>query len=344
MSRFKTAPLAAALTAAIFSSAQAAHKIVVFDAPGAGTSDFQGTFVAGISAKGTIAGYIVNADGADRGFTRAPSGTITMFDAPGAGTDQNEGTVVGAISSNGRIAGVYRDASNVQHGYVRLADGSLTTFDVNGAVNGLNVTGINKAGTATGIFYDANNVARCFLRSAAGAITAFNPKNSDNCYANGIGDDGSVIGAYQAGSTYGAFLRGRKGKTTAFAPNGTKYVEAMRINAAGQIAGNFTDTADLTHGMLREADGTLLTFDVANAAYTVGWGIGEDGSIVGYEGGGNFVSKAFVRSPGGGIVTFTASSGTTAGTGTYAYGIDAHGRVAGNVRDDGGPTRGFFRN
>ena len=63
-------------------------SIVVFDAPGADTTegDFNGTFPAGINDAGLIAGYYIDSSNVSHGFLRSPNGSFTTFDPPGAGT------------------------------------------------------------------------------------------------------------------------------------------------------------------------------------------------------------------------------------------------------------------
>ena len=106
--------------------------MTTFDAPGAGTGPFQGTFTLGINTTGTITGYYVDAANVNHAFVRASDGTITTFDVPGAGTGPFQGTSAQAINAPGAVTGEYVDASDVNHGFVRASDGTITTFDVPG--------------------------------------------------------------------------------------------------------------------------------------------------------------------------------------------------------------------
>jgi hypothetical protein len=115
----------------LFCGLARAGSITPFDAPGAGTGSFQGTFPAAINPAGTITGFFTDASFASHGFVRAADGTITTFDAPGAGTSFFQGTTAGTINPAGAIAGYYTDASSVSHGFVR-AKGTLTSFDLQG--------------------------------------------------------------------------------------------------------------------------------------------------------------------------------------------------------------------
>lgn len=65
--------------------------ITTFDAPGAGTGQFQGTFAYNINPAGAIAGQYLDANNVYHGYVRAPDGAITTFDAPDAGTGAFQG-------------------------------------------------------------------------------------------------------------------------------------------------------------------------------------------------------------------------------------------------------------
>jgi hypothetical protein len=105
--------------------------LVAFDAPGAGTGAFQGTYALGINAAGAIAGEFADASGMTHGFLRAPDGTITTIDAPGVGTGD---TVAVSINSSGAITGRYFDATG-EHGFLRDFDGTFTTIDPPGSIS-----------------------------------------------------------------------------------------------------------------------------------------------------------------------------------------------------------------
>jgi hypothetical protein len=79
--------------------------ITTFDAPGAGTGQFQGTFAYNINPAGAIAGQYLDANNVYHGYVRAPDGAITTFDAPDAGTGAFQGTLtatIGGLNAQGR--------------------------------------------------------------------------------------------------------------------------------------------------------------------------------------------------------------------------------------------------
>jgi hypothetical protein len=64
---------------------QAQGEITSFDAPGAGTGSFQGTFPQQMTAAGRIVGYYRDNNGMNHGFVRSVQGQFTTIDVPGAG-------------------------------------------------------------------------------------------------------------------------------------------------------------------------------------------------------------------------------------------------------------------
>jgi hypothetical protein len=111
--------------------AASAHepRIITFDAPDAGTAQYQGTGCFAytdcsvlINNRGEITGYFLDTNNVYRGFVRSPWGNVTTFDAPGANTTPGaySGTFPVSINDEGEITGYYLDANNVNHGFVLL--------------------------------------------------------------------------------------------------------------------------------------------------------------------------------------------------------------------------------
>ncbi len=158
------------------SIAVSAQTIITFDAPGAGTGAFQGTFGGGLTPNGTIMGNYFDADNLSHGFLMDRNGAFTTIDAPDAGNVPGsfQGTYPFGINTNGAITGWYVDDANVNHGFVRDKHGALVEFDVPGAGTGPgqgpNVYSIAPNGAVTGFFLDPNNVVHGFVREADGAL------------------------------------------------------------------------------------------------------------------------------------------------------------------------------
>ena len=295
----------------------AADTIVTFDAPGAGTASGQGTVPSSITPGGAIAGYYADAGNVHHGFfLSALGGTFTSFDAPGAGTVgpfQFRGTFAFGINPQGAIAGYYGDTSAVPHGYVRDKDGTITTFDVPGAARTF-AYNINPAGSIAGHYRDAFKVLHGYVRAPDGTITTFD--------APGAG----------TGVRQGTFV-------SVF---GT-------INPDGAITGYYLDASNVFHGYMRDANGTITTFDAPGAGTgpfqgTIAQGINPAGVIAGNHIDASNVVHGFVRANDGTITTFDApGAGMGAGQGTEVQAINPSGAITGNSTDSNNANHGFVR-
>jgi hypothetical protein len=190
-----------------------------FDAPGAGTNIFQGTFPAvssGLNNVGTLIGDYMDENSVYHGFVRTKNGEIISFDVNGAGTGPFQGTDPISINSRGQIVGIYLDSANTAHGFVRNPDGSTTTIDVPGA----------GTGSLQGTFLEMNT------------------------------DEGFIVGDYADGNgAFHGFLRNPKGEITYFDVPGAgtgNYQGTIptSINAAGTITGIFADSNTAYHGFV----------------------------------------------------------------------------------------------
>src|SRR5947207_10566159 len=129
-------PAATILVALAISTPLSAQTITTFDAPGAGTGAFQGTYATNIGPSGTIIGFSRDASDVRHGFIRFQDGTFTIFDAPGAGTAAFQGTRAYATNPSGTMTGWFNDSAGAVHGYVRSNQGAITVFDAPGAGTG----------------------------------------------------------------------------------------------------------------------------------------------------------------------------------------------------------------
>jgi hypothetical protein len=193
-----------------------------FDAPGAGTGTFEGTYVVGINPAGAITGQYYDVNFLAHGYLRDRDGALTTFDVPGA-IDPYRGTNPSAINQAGAITGEYfqpisgNPFGGNHRGFLRAPDGTFTTFD-------------------------AATYPPCCIWTFATAIT---PNETIVGYDN----DGHDI--------FHGFLRTRDGTITLFdAPGaGTGHNQGtipLAINPAGTITGYYTtDASRVRHGFLR---------------------------------------------------------------------------------------------
>jgi hypothetical protein len=283
--------------------------VTEFDAPGAGTSAYQGTAALDINSSGEIAGLYILPNNSIRAFVRHPNGKFTTFNVAGAGTGANQGTIPYSINPQGDITGYYIDANNVDHGYLRLSNGSITSIDVPGAGaasgQGTLAFNLNSKGEIAGEYIDASNVIHGFLLvPGPGRFTSFD--------------------APGAGTGPG---------------QGTETASEDGLSRKGSLAGAYIDASNIVHGLLLVADGTMTTFDVTGAGTgtyqgTYPGGIDPKNTISGYYIDGNNVYHGFQRRKDGAVTAFDVpGAGTAAGQGTQGENINAAGMIDGQYID-----------
>ena len=153
-------------------------RFITFDAPGAGTGQYQGTFGVGINSRGEIMGQYYDTRFKDHGFLRSHDGRFTTFNAPGAG---DYGTYPWGLNGQGATAGLYFDQRVVEHGFLRRPDGTFATFTDPDACTtsylkgcyGTILLNINDFGTMAGQYVDANYVEHGLVVGPDGTYTGF---------------------------------------------------------------------------------------------------------------------------------------------------------------------------
>jgi hypothetical protein len=293
-------------------------KLVIFDAPGAGTGAFEGTVGYGINPAGAIVGVYADTSNVGHGFLRARDGTFTTFDAPGSGGSNVLGTAAYNINPQGAIAGVVVDNNNVSHGFLRAPNGAITIFDAPGAGTASNqgtLVGypdcLNPAGAIAGAYQDAGSVLQPYVRATDGTITDFN--------VSGAGT-GSGQGTHNIG-----------------------------INPAGTVQGYYTDSSGVNHGYLRTADGTIIKYDVPGAGKgsgqgTLGGCINPAGTIAGDYLDANNVYHGYVRASKGDITKIddVPGAGTRPFQGTVAFCNNPANAISGFYLDANNVAHGFL--
>lgn len=353
-----------------------------FDAPGAGTGGFLGTAGVSINAAGVITGFYLASPNVAHGFVRAIDGTITTFDAPNAGTGSTQGTFPLGINTAEEIAGMYFDAGNVSHGFVRAPGGTITEFDVTGAGTdghrGTEPMSIDTAGNVAGIYTDNSALRHGFVRAANGTITTFDVTGAGTTGSTqGQGTQplsisgGNITGFYvDANGGFHGFIRAANGTITApidvpgaGTSGGTEHhmnivgTMPIRIDAAGDITGIYTDANHVGHAFLRAAGGTITYPIDAPGVSTTGGpiflpttlaaSINSAGFIAGTYEDTHGVFHAFLRSPDG---TMTApiddpnASGAGASflPGTFSVSINDSATMTGAYFDASGLVHGFL--
>jgi len=351
------------------------RRIITFDAPGADTTaqSYNGTIPAGVNSFGAVTGTYYDVNGVGHGFLRSPEGDYTRIDPPG--TVYTQAT---AINDLGVIAGDYTDAAGNEHGFLRSPGGHFTTYDISGSLD-FDPIAVNLEGAIVGYSLDQNSVFQAFLRTPNGNITTFvGPgscplgfNNTPTCYgseATGINIFGASVGNFEDSNVVGhGFVRSPDGKLKEFdAPGaGTGQYQGTGcpgcfsgLNAAGAIAGIYTDASNVFHTFLRSPEGTFTRIDAPDAGSEASQGTGcssdcptpinDWGAVAGSYIETNNVFHGFLRSPDGKLTEFDAPG---AGTGPYqgtacqfcGLGLNDSGEIAGTYLDSSNVYHGFIR-
>lgn len=302
-------------------------SLIGFDAPGAGTSKNQGTFVMSGNTSGEVTGVYSDSTSVYHGFVSNPAkGTFASFDAPDANTNLDAGTVPMSINTAGEVTGMYRDVNLVYHGFVRdPSTGAITEFDAPGAgtgyIQGTQPLNINAAGWVVGYFRDTNYVDHGFVRAPNGNITTLD--------APGAGSN--------PGQTKGIQFQG---------------TVAASINASEVVTGSYADSSFANHGFVYVlSTNTYTEFDVPGAGGpgtfgTVSGSINSSGMIAGAYQDVNGVFHGFLRAPGNTFSTLDApgSGGTAMLNGTGALSMNDAGQIAGVFSDANNVYHAFLYN
>jgi len=233
-------------------------------------------FVKGINDSGTISGYTA-AIGAEVAYTLSPTET---FSFP-SNLDWTI-TIVGGITNNGTVVGLATEPDTVPFGFV---DNNGVFTALPSGQYGSELTGMNDAGEAVGYNLDAQRDTHPFLYNVAtGAETPITIQGLSDVLVTGINDSGQMVGSGLNPSAHEeAFYLDGKGGSELVAPPGAISTSPKGLNNAGQVVGDYIDSAGKTHGFLFDlATNAYTTLDVPSATSTVATSINNTGQVVGY--------------------------------------------------------------
>lgn len=212
-------------------------------------------------------------------------------------------------------------------GYYTVAD--LGNLGTNAPM--LTSTGLNAGGAVVGTYNDG--AASAFL-AAGGPMASIGNLGGGASYAQGINDNGVVVGYSSTGSGYDVFTYTKAGgmvdatATHGVGLSGTAYNFATDINNSGQIVG-YANPGGGTHaffynGTTTKDLGTLAGFGSSSEAFA----LNNSGQIVGESANSlTATSHAFLYS--GGTMDDLGTIGGSTGS-SVAYDINASGEVVGN--------------
>jgi hypothetical protein len=258
----------------------------------------------GINAAGDITGFYHEQPGAVlQGFLRYADGrSITFAGNPAIYL----GLLPVSINDFDEIAGNYVDTT--QSAFTRSRGGVFTTIPVpdDGSIE---ATAINWSGSVVGYVGRTNDLYTGFVAHPDGywaeiAVPA-NPDCANQTMPDAINAAGTIAGWYtnnyyndpacQSENT-GGFVRSPDGNVTLFQPPGTmaEFLEHLpepgytpwphwiSIDQAGDIAGFYTDAADVQHGFVRNPYGTITSFDPPEGQEPTPTSINDGGAIAGF--------------------------------------------------------------
>ncbi len=226
------------------------NRVIVIDAPGAGSVAYSGTMVNYGNDAGQVAGNWIDANYISHGFLRNPSGSFITIEVSGS-----IDTVVRGLNENGEAIGWYQLSDNTYHSFLREASGNIMNIDVPGALQTY-AQGINSSGQVAGSYESASGATQNFVRDPAGNYTFFAPNCSNVCnaYVSGVLDDGEAVGAYTCQVGRG-FRYSQSGGFSAFTDPGAGTGRGQGtfpdgVSGNGKITGWYVDSANATHGFV----------------------------------------------------------------------------------------------
>jgi hypothetical protein len=245
------------------------------------------------------------------GFVRDPQGTITTFQVND--NQQAFHTLAASINGAGSVTGSYNvPPEYCFHGFVRDPQGTITTFEVDSYCTyvqtgevGTSPSSINSAGAIAGTYFNASG-PHGFLRDPQGKVTSFDPPG------------GPIYGLpYSAVTVY--------------------------LNDAGVITGSYgTNPNSQLHGFVRDAKGTITSFDPPGSISTSPGDIDGLGTITGGYVDANQVGHGFVRHPDGTFTSFDLPGACqTAHCITKGTGITAFGGITGSYTGTDNRSHGY---
>jgi len=208
------------------------------------------TMVTGINDAGDVSGIYVNTvTGVNNGFTDIGGAFTTVNNPASAVFNQaldinNSDETVGYYAPT--VGGTPGDVSYSQKGGVFTPVSGLPTNFNNQAV------GLNNLGEIVGFYQPDAALATSFgYLDDGGTITTIDPFGSTFVSANGINDQGDIVGTYVNGSgTTVGFVWTPGGGYTSFDIYGSAVTDINSINDKGDIVGFYVTGADATIGFV----------------------------------------------------------------------------------------------
>lgn len=243
----------------------------------------------------------------------------TQIDVPGSTF-----TIVYGINSSGEMVGSYKDAQGTFHGFL-LSSGVFTFIDFPGATSTV-ATGVNDSGLIVG--YAVKGGANHGFLLEAQTFTSIQYPGARGTMPMAINNAGHIVGGYGIDERHtGAFEFDGNNYTAIDPPTKHTTVVATGINNSDEITG-YVNITGLIYKGFRYGHGMFGAIEAPGGQFTIGWGVNDSGTIVGYHGvitgesGFALRNGRFLR------INFPGTLGLT-----QARSIDVSGRVVGNYGD-----------
>jgi uncharacterized membrane protein len=323
-----------------------AMNYVFVDAPGAArVAGVQITQITGVDNAGLIAGFFVDAGGAQHGFVadsvvKVPT-HFAVVDGPGGGA-----TTINAIANDGTVVGFTTD-NGANANFTRTRSGAFTPLDLGDPAGGV-ANGINQAGQVVGV---SHGIA---VLIANGTKTEISIPGASASVAFGINDQGTIVGQYtDAVGHMPGFVR-QSATVTPINPTPTATVTNVQgVNNLGVAIGFFSADGVHQHGFIddtRSATITLLPDPSTEKTRANGLeltqflGINDLGVAVGYYQTGDGSQYGFLFDLLASAYIFLDAPGAAPVNGvqiTQITGIDNAGEITGFYVDAAGVQHGF---
>ncbi len=260
---------------------------------------------------------------------------LDTFDYPGTGN----WTLPQKINDAGEIAGYYIDPSNVTRGFLRTRNGRFSPpiVDPDDDEGVTQVRGINNSGEICGIFHNSET-DHGFLKGGS-TFSQFDIPNADDTFIFAINDAGDFCGSYLDNLLYVDYVSIGGNVTTFLPQDNASFTSALGMNNLGQVVGDYFNKDLISHGYLRDSDGTVTKpIDPTGSVNTTLFGINDRGWMVG-----RFTDRIGVTHGALGLNVTTFIQWDYPGANFTSFnGISRQGLICGRYQDNAGVNHGFL--
>jgi hypothetical protein len=281
------------------------------------------TYPAAINNDGQVTGSYSEPDSNEsKAFIRNADGTITRMISEARYSGGS------SINSWGEAVGYAGNS-----GFYRSSNGTFRKLSIYCCAT--SAVAVNDEQHIAGTFFLnwQHKIRAVYLMDASGNYVDFTfshdefPHDSVSIEIGGLNNSDQIVGGWTAFSK-GVLCRHGflydSGTTTQLDVPGAAVTQPRAINDSGEIAGDWTDLAGMTHAFLWTAERGFTTFDVPQATLTSITAINDSGVTVGYFSDGK-ADHGFVMDPQGGVTILNAPDASS----TIPNSINASGQVTG---------------